>query len=285
MSKLKIKASAVLDACLSNESPEIRAKVYEIIDLSGLDANDPMFLILALTGQMRVFLETAPDELSELLNDWKAHNARSLEEINENIAVVKDTQQEQARTIAGKIEQVSNQCVADIKDAGMAATSAIAKTNRETLAQAQVANYQAGEFNRSISQLLEQVKLDQQNVEKVLKSLLKQNENSLGNLTQATQTLERSEETIIRLQQNTIWVKFADWCSPLLALGVAGLIGFGVGLVSMSFKYNTLREEHNSNINVVGRRVFGWNIDNYLKCHKDEKTQCTFWIIPPEERK
>ena len=46
---------------------QMKDKVYEIINVSGLEADDPMFLILALTGQMRVFLEAAPAELSELL--------------------------------------------------------------------------------------------------------------------------------------------------------------------------------------------------------------------------
>ena len=37
MSKFNGKVSQVLDACLSSESPEVRAKVYEIINLSGLE--------------------------------------------------------------------------------------------------------------------------------------------------------------------------------------------------------------------------------------------------------
>ena len=130
------KISDALDACLSNESPEIKAKVHEIINVSGLDADDPMFLILALTGQMRVFLEAAPSELSKLLADWKESNAKSLEEIYNAISLVQETQQQQAETIAQKIEKVSNKCVSDIKKAGSAATSAIADANSETLAKA-----------------------------------------------------------------------------------------------------------------------------------------------------
>ena len=94
MSKLNGKASAVLDAILSSESPEVRAKVYEIINVSGLEADDPMFLILALTGQMRVFLEAAPAELSMLLTEWKTHSARSLSEIIDAIERIKETQQQ-----------------------------------------------------------------------------------------------------------------------------------------------------------------------------------------------
>ncbi len=115
MSKLNGKASAVLDACLSSESPEVRAKVYEIINVSGLEADDPMFLILALTGQMRVFLEAAPAELSELLTEWKTQNARSLSEITDAIKRIKETQQQQADSIKKNLEIVSDRCVSDVK--------------------------------------------------------------------------------------------------------------------------------------------------------------------------
>jgi hypothetical protein len=50
-------AREVLDFCLSNESPELKGKVYEIIGRSGLDPSDPMFLVLALTGQRGTVVE------------------------------------------------------------------------------------------------------------------------------------------------------------------------------------------------------------------------------------
>ena len=77
MKKLNSKALEVLDICLAAESPEILAKVYEILEISELDASDPMFLVLALTGQMRVLLEAAPADLSKLLTNWKETSATS----------------------------------------------------------------------------------------------------------------------------------------------------------------------------------------------------------------
>jgi len=79
--KLNQKAKEVLDICLAAESPEILAKVYEILEISELDSSDPMFLVLALTGQMRVLLEAAPADLSKLLNNWKETSATSLQSI------------------------------------------------------------------------------------------------------------------------------------------------------------------------------------------------------------
>ena len=278
MSKLNGNASAVLDACLSSESPEVRAKVYEIINVSGLEADDPMFLILALTGQMRVFLEAAPAELSKLLTDWKAHNARSLSEIIDAIERIKETQQQQADSLAQNIEIVSNQCVEDIKEAGMAATSAIASANSETLAQAKNARTETEQLKEEIKALRAVVEADRQTNEVVLKHLLEQTGQNIKELKQAGREVNRSGAAIKKLQQDTVWIKLADWISPLWALLVAGLIGFGVCWQLMSIKYN-------NSLNVYGRKLMSWNRDRLVKCMNDKNPKCTFWIVPPELRK
>ena len=91
MKKLTQKNKEVLDICLASELPEVKTKVYEILEISELDASDPMFLVLALTGQMRVLLEAAPGELSKLLNDWQEQSASSLQSIQEAVTQVKST--------------------------------------------------------------------------------------------------------------------------------------------------------------------------------------------------
>ena len=117
----------ILDLCLNSESPEMQRRVYEIIHLSGLQPSDPMFLVLALTGQMRVFLETAPSELNRLLEEWKNENAASLSEITLAVALVKETQQDLADVISQNLSDISLKCVADFREAGMATVSAIAQ--------------------------------------------------------------------------------------------------------------------------------------------------------------
>ena len=277
MSRLNGKASQVLDAILSSESPEVRAKVYEIINVSGLDADDPMFLILALTGQMRVFLEAAPAELSELLTEWKTQNARSLSEITDAIERIKETQQQQADSIKKNLEIVSHKCVSDIKEAGMAATSAIASANSETLAQAKNARTETEQLKEEIKALRAVVEADRQTNEVVLKNLLEQTGQNIKELKQAGREVNRSGAAIKQLQQDTVWIKLADWISPLWALLIAGLIGFGVSWRLMSIKYN-------STINVMGREIMGWNLDRLIKCRNDKNPKCTFWIVPPKLR-
>ena len=277
MSLLNGKANAVLDTCLSNESPEVRAKVYEIINVSGLDANDPMFLILALTGQMRVLLEAAPMELSKLLSEWKQKSAASLDEIKDAISRIKNTQQQQAKTIAQSIEQVSNQCVEDIKEAGMAATSAIASANGETLNQAKIARNETEHLLEEILRLRAGVEADRQKNEVVLKTLLEGTGQNIQELKKAVQEVHHSGAVIKKIQNDTIWMKVADWISPLWALGMMGVICFGVGWRMNYLKYNGAVE-------VLGRDIMSWNLDRLIKCQDDKNPKCTFWIVPPEQR-
>jgi hypothetical protein len=170
MSRLNGQAKAVLDACLSAESPEVRAKVYEIIDLSGLDPSDPMFLILALTGQMRVLLEAAPADLSKLLNEWKEQSIRSLQEIYRAIEQVEATRQQEAETLRLNLERVGSACVEDILKAGMAATSAIAQANEEVLNQSRETLREAIQLKDELIALRASVEQDRAKNENVLKT-------------------------------------------------------------------------------------------------------------------
>ncbi|MDJ0746964.1 MAG: hypothetical protein QNJ32_26980 [Xenococcaceae cyanobacterium MO_167.B27] len=278
MSRLNGKAREVLDACLSSESPEVRAKVYEIINVSGLEADDPMFLILALTGQMRVFLEAAPTELSKLLADWKESNAKSLEEIYNAITLIQETQQQQAETIAQKIEKVSNKCVADIKDAGSAATSAIADANSETLAQASDARDEVRRLKNEIQGLYAQIEKDRQTSQEILKVLLTRTGTTMNGLDKAVAQIDRSKERIQKLQVNSIWVRLTDWVSPLVLLILWGILAMTIGMRFSEYLYPR-------SVKLSGRELMEWNLARLIKCQKDLNPKCTFWIVPPEQRK
>ena len=278
MSRLNGKAKEVLDACLSAESPEVRAKVYEIVSLSELEPNDPMFLVLALTGQMRVLLEAAPAELSKLLTDWKENSARSLESIQQAIALVKETQQQQANTIRQNLEIVSQTCVGDIKEVGMAATSAIAEANSESLTLAQDAIARAEELKNEVMALRASVEADRQTNSYVLEAVLKRIGQTTRGLEATSREINDSYKAIIRLQQNTTWIKFTEWFSPMAALVIVLLIGAGSGWWVTQLKYNKFG-------NRLGRSLVDWNIDRILKCQEDKNPKCTLWIVPPEQRK
>lgn len=278
MSRLNGKAKEVLDACLSDESPSVRAKVYEIVGVSGLDPSDPMFLVLALTGQMRVLLEVAPTELTKLLTDWQQTSAHSLQQIQKAIEQVKATQQQQANTIRQTLTSVSSDCVRDIKEVGMATTSAIAEANSETLAQAHLATQRALELKEEVMTLRTSVESDRQTNEDVLKVLLKRIGQTTKELETAIGQINGASTAIRRLQQNTTWIKFTEWFSPLAALVIVLLIGAGGGWWVMSFKYD-------DPLSVFGRNLVQWNTERILKCRDDNNPKCTIWIVPPEQRK
>jgi hypothetical protein len=269
------KAREVLDFCLSNESPELKGKVYEIIGRSGLDPSDPMFLVLALTGQMRVFLEAAPVELNLLLENWKNQSACSLSEITLAIAKLKQAQQEQAEAIRSNMEAVSLGYVTEIKEAGMATTSAIADANSETLEQVQQTKQQSEELLSKLTALKVNLDADEQQSLKSKRAFVEWLGKITGELNEIRQKLDLSHSAIERLQLQTFWLKWAEWLSPLLALTIVGGAGFLAGGWLTYQKYNDYVDE-------LGRDIFSWNLDRYVKCRDDKNPKCTFWIVPPD---
>ena len=272
------KISEVLDSCLSSESPEIKAKVYEIINVSGLDADDPLFLILALTGQMRVFLEAAPTELSKLLTDWKESNAKGLEDIYNAISLVQETQQQQADSLAQNLEIVGDRCVSDFKEAGMAATSAIASANSETLAKARQASHETEQLKQELMSLYGNIEADRQTNHNVIKAVLERVGMSTKELDKAVAQIDRSHAQIQQLQVGTIWARLTDWLSPAVVL-------FFWGAIFMMFGMHLSEYLYPRSVKLSGRELMEWNLARLVKCQKDKNPKCTFWIVPPELRK
>ena len=269
------RAREILDFCLSTESPELRAKVYEIIGRSGLDPSDPMFLVLALTGQMRVFLEAAPLELNLLLENWKNQSASSLSEITEAIAFVKQASLEQAEAIRENMEAVSQKYIAEMKQVSMDSTSAIAEANGETLEQ-------VGQTKQQIEQLVEKVTALQANLNADGQKSIKSKQAfvewvglTTRELNEIRQKLDHSHSAIERLQLKTFWLKWAEWFSPLLALTIVGGAGLLAGGWLTYQKYNTPIEK-------LGRNLIELNIDRYLKCSDDRNPKCTFLMYEPK---
>ena len=277
MNTLNGKTKDVLDACLSSESPEIRAKVYEIINVSGLDADDPMFLILALTGQMRVFLEAAPMELSKLLAEWKQRSADSLDEIYGAIKRVKETQLQQAQNIAENIEAVSNKCVEDIKEAGMAATSAIAEANSETLTNARLVRDETEQLKSEIVAIGAGVEASRRKNEVASKALLEKTAQTVNKLDKVADKVFYLKAAIKNLQQDTIWVKITNWASPLSILLIAISIG---GILGWRLAYS----QYNVPNSVFAQQIIDWNLDRFIKCFKDGNPKCTIYIVPPPKK-
>lgn len=278
MKRLSQKTKEVLDACLSGESPSVKAKVYEIIAISDLDPSDPMFLVLALTGQMRVLLEAGEADLNRLLNEWKSQASNSFEEIERAIDLVQRTQQQQADTIKHKLDAVSADCVRDIKEVGMAAVGAISEANRETIKQARDAVVEARRLKDEVLSALSAVEEDLEKQRQEFADLSEKIEVSKQGMERGSAQMHRAYVGIKNLQKNIVWLKLTEWFSPLTALSIALLLGAGGGWWAMSLRYNDWS-------NVLGRNLVNWNLDRLAKCKEDDNPKCTIWIVPEQSRK
>jgi hypothetical protein len=268
------KARKVLDFCLASESLTVRSKVYEIVNSSGLEPSDPLFLILALTGQMRVLLEAAPMELSQLLSEWKNQNASSLSEIISAVSLFKKMQQEQADVLKGKLEIVSQQCVSDIKGAGMSTVSAIADANSENWSHAQRTQRQYEDLESKLTELDAKFSArEQKNIEN-MNALIAWVNKTTQKQEAVNQQIALSVSGIDKIQRNKIWLKIADAFWSLPALLALGLIWVGGTWMIASKKYNSPNT-------VFGRNLVEWNIDRLNHCQETNNPKCTLWRVPP----
>lgn len=232
MKKLNQKAKEVLDSCLASESPEVKAKVYEILEMGELDASDPMFLVLALTGQMRVLLEVAPESLKQLLKNWKETSANSLEQIQIAITQVRETQQQQADTIKQTLESVTSDCVEDIKEVGMAAIEAIAEANEEVLNQSKATVREVQLLNTQIKEAALHFAQVATTNQQAWQTMLEQNQELTARLQQLLvetnkATIEQMNLTnkLLHIDIKVLYANFFGSLSPLIALLIAMLVG------------------------------------------------------------
>ncbi len=267
------RSKEVLELCLANEDPEMRLLVYEIINASGLDPSDPMFLVLALTGQIKVFLEAAPTELRQLLIDWKKQNAESLAEIMNAVVRAKESRQEWAEAIEQTLKHVSLQSISAFKEAGMATTSAIAEANSETLERVRQNQAEVKELAKQIEFLYSRIEGDRQSNREAMNSLSEKYEQTTAKYEQANFHLKNAVWSVKKLQQQISWTKRAEWFTPLFALLIMGLSGGIAGATLTSRYFNSPSEK-------LGRDIAKWNQKQLVECIESQNTQCTIRLVP-----
>jgi hypothetical protein len=267
------KAREVLDFCLDSESPELRAKVFEIVSRSGLEPDDPLFLVLALTGQMRVFLEAAPADLNQLLSEWKEESASSLSKIDSAISLVKQTQLEQAEAIRANMEAVSQKYIAEMKQVGMNSTSAIAEANSETLERVRQTKKQNENLESKLTELDARFDAREQKSIENMNALIAWVNKTTQKQEAVNQQIARSVSGIDQIQRNKIWLKIADgfWSLPALIAGISIFVG---GTWMIAYK------KYNSPNTVFGRKLVELNVDRINHCGETNNPKCTF-IMPP----
>jgi len=173
------------------------------------------------------------------------------------------------------MEAVSHQCVSDIKEAGMSTVSAIADANSETLNQIRETKKQNEKLVEAIRVLHAETSQDRERNVENMNALIQWVKRTTDELKLTHKHVNSSHSALNQLQNKTLWLKWADWFSPLLALIFVGAGCFAAGSGLTVGRYNTPVEK-------LGRDLLNWNGNDYLQCQSDDNPKCTFWIVPPD---
>ena len=266
--ELSKKARETLELCLASESAELRSRVYEIINISGLNPDDPLFLVLALTGQIKVFLEAAPTELKQLLLDWRQQNLESLSQISSAVDLVDRTHQEILASLKQTLEQVSFEYISNTKEVGIATVQAIAQANSETLEQIEKTKIEVRELVQEVKSLrLNYAAQEQKSKDEVA--------TTVDILKQTAQKFERTNTQIrqailslTKLKQQLCWQQQSRWFTPLLALVIVSTGSAFVGSWLTVRAYNSPAEKFRKDL-------FQRNQQTITDCLNSRRDKCT----------
>jgi hypothetical protein len=84
-------ARTLLNEALEEQDDRTKAKVYQWVIQHGLDADDPLFLVLIATGHLKVLMEERPKELSALFDQWEERLFTELKGYKEGLEIYERT--------------------------------------------------------------------------------------------------------------------------------------------------------------------------------------------------
>jgi Mg2+ and Co2+ transporter CorA len=252
-----------LDGIITRMTAEHKANIMRTARRLNLPDDDVLFLYI---GAVEYTVQLCEDILGGISSERQRLEQSTQETQKASI--------ETAENLINSLTQVGLSVVANMQKAGMANTSAIASANAEVLNQSLTTVREAVQLQKLLMAWGERVEADSQNNQKVLQLLLERMGQSTKGLEKALSQINEANTALVKLQKNTTWIKVAQWFSPLTALLVAALVGFGSGWWVMSLKYN-------DSTNALGRNLVKWNIDRILKCREDDNSKCTIWVVPP----
>jgi hypothetical protein len=104
--------SRLLDVVLKERSPEFRNRVYEIVIQTGIEPDDPAFLLMLATGQIEQLLIESPKELSMMFDQWADLIHGQLDEYSKGLekyekAAVKAQQKAIAQSVSDLIRKTA----------------------------------------------------------------------------------------------------------------------------------------------------------------------------------
>jgi len=255
-----------LDGIITRMSVEHKENIMRTAKRLNLPDDDVLFLYI---GAVEYTVQLCEEILGGISNERQ--------KIEQSAQGTQAASLEQAKTLIQNLTQVGQAIAAQMQQSGMASTSAIAEANTEVLNQSRATVREATSLKEEITAVRASVETDRQTFEDVLRTLLQRIGQVLQGLNATITQIDDSQKAVKKLQQNLIWLKFAQWFSPLAALVIALLIGAGGGGGMMWLKYN-------DSLSALGRDLVNWNATRILKCRQDNNPKCTIWIKPPPER-
>ena len=102
----------ILALALRGKDESFKAKVYEIVIQTGLDPEDPAFLLLIATGRLELLLEESPKELEALFDQWAEGIHAQLQNYREGLehyerAAVKAQEKAIAQSVQALIQKAA----------------------------------------------------------------------------------------------------------------------------------------------------------------------------------
>ena len=127
------------------------------------------------------------------------------------------------------MEAVSSKYVTEIKQAGMATTSAIAQANQETLERVQQTKRQVEDLYDEVMAMRATIEADKRKNHQASQALLHEVEQSTIGFSKINARIDRSVSAVSQLQQNATWLKLAEVISSFPALIIVGVFNMGIG--------------------------------------------------------
>ena len=211
------KATKLLDIVLEGKSDTFKRQVYEIVYEYKVDPDDPMFLILVSTGRLEVMMTNFPQHLERLLRE------------------IKSSHESQFSRVKDLLETVGRLTVDQITQAGMAATSAIAEANSETLTQASLISMAIGDLTNTTAAFIDQLEEDRKTYKQDLQELVQEATKARDGLNQAIAQTERMHGAMDKLQNKIRLSTALGSIAPLTALGIAMAAGGVIWSLIMHF--------------------------------------------------
>ena len=102
----RAKAKAAIDRALEHRNDAFRAKVLDMTLKNKWDVDDPAFLILLSTGEMRVLMEQHPAQFEQLMNRVFKQAESQFLSMHEKVMAALSSSELAAQALARRVEEV-----------------------------------------------------------------------------------------------------------------------------------------------------------------------------------